>query len=196
MPTRSGSGFLPLGNLPYRNTASWTGAANQFGFHARPGKTGSGSSTPGAYLDDKRPTKITIKPDFVMGGMFYEDEYDYNRRTAKQPPEGVNRDIALDGKHPQTHTVTVGDLCFVALGQIVNRHFNAVRYQPTACIMINSPTYSAALRKAIRKEWGNLTPGSTRNFLVRDFLQPDYENRRIGACLRANFYPKRWSLWF
>ena len=110
-----------------------------------------------AHLDDKRPTKITIKHDFVMGGIFFEDEYDYNKCTTKQPPKGVNRDLHQAGDHPNTHTVTVGDLCFVALGQIVNRYFNAVRYQPTACIMINSPTASDVLRIAIKKEWGGLT---------------------------------------
>jgi hypothetical protein len=141
------------------------------------------------HLDDKRPTKITIKHEGFFGGMFFPDEYDYNQRTTKEPPAGVNR-RNRDGGDGDSHTVTVGDLCFVALGQIVNRHFSAVRYQPTACIMINSPTRSEALRSAIKKEWGTLTPEQHKASLIRDFREPDHQERRRGACVRlAYFYP-------
>ncbi len=141
-----------------------------------------------AHLDDKRATKITIKHEAMIGAMLFNDEYDYNTRTAKQAPEGVNRDTGFGGNDPNTHTVTVGDLCFVAIGQIVNRSFSAVRYQPTMCIMVNSPTYSEALRKAIKKEWGNLNGEKHKASLERDFLEPDSEYRRVGACLRLGFY--------
>lgn len=124
----------------------------------------------------------------MIGAMLFNDEYDYNTRTAKQAPEGVNRDTGFGGNDPNTHTVTVGDLCFVAIGQIVNRSFSAVRYQPTMCIMVNSPTYSEALRKAIKKEWGNLNGEKHKASLERDFLEPDSEYRRVGACLRLGFY--------
>jgi ankyrin repeat protein len=189
MPTRSGGGFLPLGK-------SETGAM-MLG-QKRPASsstmrelvTRGAAAVPQliAHLDDKRPTKITIEHKFAMGGMFFEDEYDYNSRTIKQPPKRVNRDEALQKDQTNKHTVTVGDLCFVALGQIVNRHFSAVRYQPTACIMINSPTKSEALRTTIKKEWENLTRAQHKESLIRDFLEPDYEERRIGACLRLGFY--------
>jgi hypothetical protein len=98
-----------------------------------------------AHLDDAWPTKIAIGHDGGFGGMFFPNEYDFNARTIEKVPEGVNRDWPDDGDDPDNHTVTVGDLCFVALGQIVNREFSAVRYQPTACIMINSPTASSTL---------------------------------------------------
>jgi hypothetical protein len=105
------------------------------------------------------------------------------------PPIGVNRHrFGEPEEHPNRHTVTVGDLCFVALGQIVNRSFSAVRYQPTACIMINSPTNSTRLRLVIKAEWGGLTPQRHRERLIRDFVEPDTEFRREGACLRLGFY--------
>src|SRR5262249_30279974 len=142
-----------------------------------------------AHLGDKRPTKITISHEGIIGGMFFPDEYDYNRRTVKAAPDGVNQE-RLSRRDADSHTVTVGDLCFVALGQIVNRSFSAVRYQPTACIMINSPTRSEALRSAIKKEWGTLTPEQHKASLIRDFREPDHEDRRTGACVRlAYFYP-------
>jgi ankyrin repeat protein len=142
-----------------------------------------------AHLDDAGKTQMTVKHDMGMGGMFFADEYDTNRRTRKAAPEGVNRGIGFErGPTPKEHALTVGDLCFVALGQIVNRSFNAVRYQPTACIMINSPTYSQKLLKTIKDEWGTLTPEQHRQSLIRDFVEPDHEYRRQGACLRLGYY--------
>ena len=144
-----------------------------------------------AHLDDRRPTKITIghvgidAQIAIIGGMFYADEYDYNSRTAKEAPKGVNPQIET---HGDSHTVTVGDLCFTVLGEIVNRSFPAVRPQPTACRMINSPTHSEALRKAIEREWNGLTPERHKESLVRDFVEPDGEGRRYGACVRLGYY--------
>ena len=37
---------------------------------------------------------------------------------------------------------------------ITNRPYNAVRYQPTACIVLNSPTTSPVIAKALRAMWG------------------------------------------
>lgn len=189
MPTMSGTGFLPLGAsrpgallLGQRAPVSSDVLRDivKLGAAAVPALV--------AHLDDQRTTKIAIIHEDCFGGMFFDDEYDYNRQTTARPPEGVNRNDRLAQDRPQEHRVTVGDLCFVALGQIVNRNFAAVRYQPTACIMINSPTYSEALCKAIRAEWSGLTPETHKALLIRDFLDPDHEDRRIGACQRLGFY--------
>jgi ankyrin repeat protein len=192
MATVSGSGFLPLGRSPPgalllgQQPPAPSGALGEL---VRRGAAAVPQLL--AHLGDKRPTRITVKHDFVMGGMFFNDEYDYNARTAKRPPQGVNRDLRGGPESPRAHTVTVGDLCFVALGQIVNRRFSAVRYQPTACIMVNSPTASESLRKAIHTEWGGLTPERHKASLVRDFVEPDHESRRLGACLRLGYlYPE------
>jgi ankyrin repeat protein len=154
-----------------------------------------------AHLDDRRKTKIVVGHiaslghDAGFGGIFYGNEFDYNERTTKTPPlarqEGDEEDglDQLFGRQAtQSHTITVGDLCFVALGQIVNRHFNAVRYQPTAIIIISSPTNSPALIAAVKQEWGQLTPERHRVSLIADFLKPDSEGRRNGACKRLAYY--------
>jgi ankyrin repeat protein len=192
MPTRSGSGFLPLGVSQTGTLLLFQGPPTGSQLLRELVKRGA-AAVPHliAHLDDKRTTKIAIKHKSIIGGMFFDDEYDYNFRTATKAPAGVNRrwsDQEEPRKHPSEHTVTVGDLCFVALGQIVNRSFSAVRYQPTACIMINSPTYSEALRTAIKKEWGGLTPERHKLSLIRDFVDPDSEYRRSEACLRLGFY--------
>ena len=58
--------------------------------------------------------------------MSFGEEYDYNRVTARTIPRGVNRDPPLENIADE-YKLTVGDLCFVALGQIVNRQFTAAR---------------------------------------------------------------------
>lgn len=135
-------------------------------------------------LDDATPTKLPpMKP---MMWSANNNEYDFNRRTAVAPPAGVNRDEPPDGG--VAYVVTVGDLCFVALGQIVNRSFAAVRYQPSGGLIISSPAGSAPLRDAARAEWSGLTAKSLRASLVRDFDKPDWEGRRAGALRRLAYY--------
>ena len=189
MATRAGGGFLPL-------SVSQPGAMLLFQQPPTESETlrevvkRGATAVPHliAHLGDKRPTEIVLKHEGAFGGIFFADEYDYNTQSVKRPPRGVNRDLFRDIGHANHHTVTVGDLCFVALGQIVNRRFSAVRYQPTACIMINSPTHSEPLRNAVKAEWGDLTPQSHKERLIRDFVEPDSESRREGACLRLGFY--------
>ena len=139
------------------------------------------------HLDDDRNTKIP--PLKGMMWMSFADEYDFNRRTRKEPPKGVNRDTFGESQ-PSSHTLTVGDLCFVALGQILNRGFNATRYQPTGGLIVNSPTYSKKLCSVVREDWQDFTEQKHRELLAQDFLTPDNEYRRIGAyrCL-AFYYP-------
>jgi ankyrin repeat protein len=147
------------------------------------------------HLDDKRPTKIKVKHDFgPLGGLFLSDYCDYNARTAKEDPNpkrvGDEDEISWLGRYGPAggQTLTVGDLCFVALGQIVNRQFDAVRYQPTAIIIVSSPTESAALLAAVKKEWAGLTPERHKASLIDDFLKPDSDQRRVGACKRLAYY--------
>ena len=118
----------------------------------------------------------------------FSDEYDFNRRTSIAPPKGVNQEQRFDMKGPQSHTLTVGDLCFVALGQIVNRNFTAAGGRPTAGTVINSPTHTSSLRDAARREFGTFTEKRHRELLLSDLLQPDHVYRRIGAYQRLSFY--------
>lgn len=79
----------------------------------------------------------------------------------------------------------------MGLGQIVNRDFDAVRDQPTAIVIISSPTAVPGLAAAVKKEWAGLTPKRHKAALIADFLTPDSDERRIGACKRlAYYYPE------
>lgn len=137
------------------------------------------------HLDDDRETRIPTQKGMMW--QRFADEYDFNRRTRKSPPDRVNKERFGDN-WPSPHTITVGDLCFVALGQILNRNFNATRYQPTGGLIVNSPTYSKDLCRAVREDWENLTEIGHRELLTQDFLFPDHEYRRIGAYRRLAFY--------
>ncbi|MCI0648287.1 MAG: hypothetical protein L0346_25810 [Chloroflexi bacterium] len=147
-----------------------------------------------AHLDDGRETQLTFTHNISFGGIFFANEYDYNVRTVKLPFTGVDEvqedQVPLTRKGWQ-YTVTIGDLCFVALGQIVNRQFNAVRYQPTAITIINSPQHAPSLLEAVRLEWGTLTLETHKESLLNDIYRPDYSERRINALrLLAYYYPE------
>jgi len=187
-PSLSGSQFLPragsaqmatalLGQSPPKASGPMTEIVRQ-GVKAIPDLI--------KHLDDSRPTQIPP----VAGMMFtaWNDEYDYNRRTTKTAPKDVNRDSFRENHHPKDHQITVGDLCYVALGQIVNRHFSASRYQPSGGMVINSPTYSKALQAAIRNDYSEMTDAKLKAQLLEDFRKPDFEDRRNGAAMRLAFY--------
>lgn len=134
-----------------------------------------------ACLEDKTPTKIP--PMRAMMWQQTTDEYDVNRRTTRQPAIAVND----DSFELSDYVTTVGDLCYVALGQIVNRRFDAVRYQASGGLVISSPSLPR-LRAKVRAEWGATTARSLRDSLVRDFVEPDDRYRKLGALRRLMFY--------
>lgn len=95
-------------------------------------------------LSDTR--EITALPPLkAMMWMCFPDEYDWNQRTTKDAPVGVNRDDFNSSERRMEHQLTVGNLCYNAIGQIVNRSFTSVRYQPTGGLVVNSPTASPLL---------------------------------------------------
>ncbi len=183
----SGSEFLPYNDTEQMGTLvlGATKRSRSDALRKIVGKGVAAVPTLLKHMSDKR--KIKMKPLSGMMWMNFSDEYDFNRVTRKKTPEGVNRD-AFGEKHPSSHSVTVGDLCFVALGQIVNRRFSATRYQPTGGLIVNSPTYSKRLRDVIQNDWKELTVEKHKRLLIEDFKQPDYEDRRTGAYLRLAFY--------
>src|SRR6266511_1684289 len=129
------------------------------------------------HLSDDRQTKILLTHEFGLGGMFIGRDED----EKKERP-------GLGGE--QRYTVMVGDLCYVAIGQIVNRNYAAVWYQPTGIIFVTSVPKSKKVRETLLKEWSKLTPAKHRDSLARD-LGSDQEAVRNGASLRlAYFYPE------
>jgi hypothetical protein len=106
-------------------------------------------------LDDKTPTKITIQPDGRFGGMWHAAELHLNPVNPAESTVSAARvrKSREEEEFVKSYTVKVGDVCFVAIGQIVGRRYQAVRYQPTACIVVNSPVHDAKLCAQVRAIW-------------------------------------------
>jgi hypothetical protein len=115
-----------------------------------------------AALEDKTPTKLILNHDCCFGAMFLANEIGGNPiNPVEVKVLGVPRTRKVRGFPKEVihnYTVKVGDACLVAIGQIVGRGYQAVRYQPTACIVINSPTEDAALCKQVRDIWSSKNP--------------------------------------
>jgi hypothetical protein len=102
-------------------------------------------------LDDQTPTKLVIAHP---GAMWFENWLDMNPVNPVERP--FYHDRIEDFRHRHTitsYTVKVGDVCFVAVGQIVGRHYQAVRYVPSGCVAIESPTHDPKLCAAVRAIW-------------------------------------------
>jgi hypothetical protein len=122
-----------------------------------------------AHLGDQRRTKIRVSHDGVLGFMSVHDPDDKLKLETR------------------AHTVTVGDLCYVAVGQIVNERYTAVQYFPSMNIFINSPTRSTSLRKEVEQQWKLLTPEKHKKLLTEALLN----HLDVDACKRlAYYYPE------
>jgi hypothetical protein len=149
-------------------------------------------------LGDSTPTKLVFEHGGGMGAMWYGREVPSN---AANPREIEVRRMMGDrwrrnpsfgsfDAHIKSHTMTVGDVCFVALGQIVNRGYAASRYQPTACRVINSPTQDPVIAEIVREIWSSDEPAQR----LSDSLLADFCTRggdaayQIGAAMRLLYY--------
>jgi ankyrin repeat protein len=135
-----------------------------------------------AHLEDGRPTSIELVDTF--GPVLLAEECDRNTKTDKPCTTGGGRKV-------RSHIVTVGDLCFAAIGHVVNRHYVAARLSAepqVANIIVYSPARSPALAKQVRDAWGSMTREKHRASLIADFLNPDHAARLSGACQRLAYY--------
>jgi hypothetical protein len=124
----------------------------------------------------------------VLGGRkieyLWRDTAVYGAEGEKDGPIDRELEERIDG-----HTVTVGDCCIVILGQIVNRSYEAVRYQPSLMAIVSSPTREPRIAKVLRGRWGR---GDPRRMLAQSLLE-DFRRTRsgglqTGAAERLLFY--------
>jgi hypothetical protein len=178
-PSVSGSGFLPL---------NWNDRGAMLLFQRPSARSDTmrrlvqlGAETVPNLLDhltDARPTQMVITHPGGFGGMFIR--VDDGRIRKDDGPFG--------GASESRYTVTVGDLCYVALGQIVNRPYTAVRYQPTAIILVTSVAPSQALVRHLVREWGEFTAEKHRVSLEKDLADSASRGRREQASVRLAYY--------
>ena len=142
-----------------------------------------------AHLSDKRKTNLSISAHGLSAdATWHSDEYHSRFRDEKRLPKGVNT-----GKQEvlkNSYALRVGDLCYVAIGQIVNRRLNAVRYQPSGCYVINSPVATPKLAEVVKREWAGLTATKHRKSLTADALDTTpYADWDAWQRIRF-YYPK------
>ncbi|QEL20686.1 HEAT repeat domain-containing protein [Limnoglobus roseus] len=115
-----------------------------------------------AALDDPTPTRVKV--DRTLGGFFAVGGHmpagnPFNavetKARARKPAAGEEDE---DDDHPAGYRVKVGDVCFVALGQIVGRPYAAVRYIPSGNVSVNSVSESREAREQLRAAWGGPDP--------------------------------------
>jgi hypothetical protein len=130
-------------------------------------------------LSDRTPTKLTIRHNALDGIMEFQAEMWGNPlNPTEQDALALLRKTAprfslRDGL--KSYTVTIGDVCFVIIGQIAGRPYLAVRYQPSECIFLNSPTHDATIARQVRAIWASENPSQH----LLDALLFDYATEGI-----------------
>lgn len=177
-PIVTGSSFAPVPSMgqasagvliakPHRASESFTSLV-QFGPKALPFLL--------AALQDRTPTRLVVRNELPMGAIEFARELHGNaanpteRKILHALPAG-----AASGRNSSSYTVTIGDVCFVIVGQIVGRSYLAVRYQPTAIVVINSPATDSAIADAVRRLWWS--DNSAQHLL--DSLLLDYASEGV-----------------
>ena len=75
------------------------------------------------------------------------------------------------------YTFRVGELCYLLIGDIVNRRLEAETIHQGGRIVFNSPIEFPALANAVSEDWGGLTPVEQVRQLEQDaFWTADFEN--------------------
>jgi hypothetical protein len=143
------------------------------------------------HLQDPRETKLIISHKSYVGGMLLGDEYDSRFSDSKRKPPGVNTGLEKsEWIDKRKYNICVGDLCYIAIGQIVNRSLNAVRYQPTNCIIINSPVKTPSLATAVKNDWTGLTVEQHKKSLSEDALNKNSFISSAAMVRLLFYYPK------
>jgi hypothetical protein len=149
------------------------------------------------HLDDRRPTKLTVggmleSPGGFFTFQYFGDEYDPKVKSSMRREFDPFPTKSFNGKY----TVKVGDVCYALIGQIVNRKLSAVRYQPSAILVVNSPIEAPILIAEVKKDWGEIGYDGLLASLMADaragistalqrlrFYYPE-EYRKLGSDVR------------
>ncbi len=204
-PLMNGGGFLPVPDL-----RSFQGGIlmRDHGLSTAPALERLVSLGPKAIpallaaLSDATPTKMRFdrEENSILSGMglaWYGHEIPTSATSKRElaaraefPTVFAEVDSSDHETQLTAHRFTRADIAFVALGQIVNRPYAAMRYQPTACQVINSPVHDPLMAAALRRMWSSDDPARLLfESLVSDaFTDGDREVDRQGALARLVYY--------
>jgi hypothetical protein len=144
-----------------------------------------------SHLDDNRPTKLKVGRQGPVTSKWFAEEYDPRKRVKSNESAA---DLALDSKNTfgrsfnDDYVVKVGDVCYVLIGQIVNRNLLAVRYQPSGCMVVNSPIESPDLAIRVKRDWDGLTKQEHVASLTFDLENSDGAWDGKPALTRLRYY--------
>ena len=148
-------------------------------------------------LGDETPTKLETIRATLMGAAWLGHEIRGNPVNQAESEALKNANTKQEDDIDDEYIVRIGDVCFVAIGQITNRSYSAVRYQPTGCLVVNSPVKDKKLAAEVRAIWGKAP--DAQNLL--DSLLTDFYSRGVnstgfqsGAAMRLAYYFPKESL--
>ena len=119
--------------------------------------------------------------------MYFSDEYDprvphwFSEEDWKSGPRPMEK--SFEGQY----TVKVGDVCYVLIGQIVSRRLWAVRYQPSAGLVVNSPIEAPALVEKVKSDWGSADAEMLKASLLTDVHAANHPTRISKARYTERF---------
>lgn len=139
------------------------------------------------HLNDERPLAV---PDQMQNwkkyGFVAAMSYDRNPMNSSLPKDLSVPQSSFEA--PLTRidrrSVRVGEVCFVALGFIVNRKFISHQLVGGNTTYVVSPIDSPLLAELCCEEWESKTEAEIIESLRSDFLNPDSFKRRYGAYKR------------
>jgi hypothetical protein len=145
------------------------------------------------HLDDTRQTKLEVG-NKQNGSQIGVDAFMFMELSDEYDPRVPHWFDETEWKHwpwmakpfSGTYTVRVADVCYVLVGQIVNRQLLAVRYQPSAGLIVNSPIEYPSLAQKVRDDCGNADAGTLRQSLLED-IRATNQPKRIS---RAEYTPR------
>jgi hypothetical protein len=110
-------------------------------------------------LDDSRPTQSTVVHDVRIGE---NHRWGYMRFTDRLQGERLTpefgADFVSDSSDLSSYTVTIGDMCFMALGQITSKQYVPIMASSPSCIDIRSPCHNKRLLNVVREKWSRGIP--------------------------------------
>src|SRR5262249_25418204 len=134
------------------------------------------------------PTKLHVKRIAQqIGGVVRALEFEINPSNPTEKKAVSARAVADRSMPPLggRYTYRVGDICLLALGEIVNRYYDLVRYQATAMYIVNSPVEDQKLCQQMRSIWSRQDSAKTLfESLLLDYSSDGVLNGKAPAGLR------------
>jgi len=149
-------------------------------------------------LDDARSTKVIVSSIQLLVNAQDDDIPEASEVITETQAPGImvpGRDQARadrtgfqrDRHQRWTYTMKVGDLCYIAAGQIVNRDLKPIGKRG-GVTGLASPVYEPHLAAACRRAWGGFTAEQHKDALVDECLDKAFDAKPTDALLRLYFY--------